>query len=179
MKLQTAQISRETATRLRPKNKPSESQKSGFEVEPEPRADSPVLLVDDSKADTELFRIILKKRFPAATFIAARDGAEALDMLFCRGVHAGGSRLTPSLIVLDIKMPRIDGLETLKAIRQNVELAATPVVIFTASKQEREIETALKLGADAFVTKPTSFKELQIAIDHILSFRIVQKAVWA
>ncbi len=180
MALETSPISDESATRVRPKNtKASGFKKTEIESTDESRVEHPILLIEDSRADSELFRIISKKALPGTNLVTARDGSDALDMLYSRGAYANETPLAPSLIVLDLKMPRVDGIEVLRSIRQHMEFAATPIVVFTASKRDKEIETALQLGADAFVIKPTSFKELQQAVRHILNFRTTQKAAWA
>jgi len=98
----------------------------------------------------------------------ARDGAEALDFLFCEGPHAG-RRIDdfPKLVLLDLKLPRIDGLEVLRTIRSHDKTRLLPVVILTSSNEERDISSSYELGTNSYVQKPVKFNDFAEAIRHL------------
>jgi CheY-like chemotaxis protein len=127
-----------------------------------------ILLVDDSLPDVELTVHTLRKNNLANSIHVARDGKEALDFIFCRDQYAGPEMINrPKVILLDLKLPKLDGLQVLKAIRSNEQTKAIPVVILTSSKEPRDLVEGYHLGASAYVQKPVDFDEFQITIREI------------
>ena len=119
-----------------------------------------VLLVDDNEDDLFLTERALKKANVANNIVLARDGVEAIDYLFGTGKYAGRDlREMPVVVLLDLKMPRVDGFEVLKRIRANPRTKFLPVVILTASKEESDKHKGYEGGCNAFVTKPVDFDE--------------------
>jgi len=119
-----------------------------------------ILLVEDNKSDEKLTVLALKK-CPIDNRIAiARDGAEALDYLFATGSHAGRDpSLVPALVLLDLKLPKIDGLEVLRRIRAHARTRDLPVVVLTSSSQDEDIARGYACGANAYVRKPVDYAE--------------------
>jgi CheY-like chemotaxis protein len=113
-----------------------------------------ILLVEDSPADAELTREALLEFAVANGLDWVKDGAEALDFLFCRGAHEGRVFEPPAVILLDLKLPKIDGLEVLRTIRATPHLHAIPVVILTSSREEKDLISSYGLGTNAYVVKP-------------------------
>jgi two-component system response regulator len=109
-----------------------------------------ILLVEDNASDEKLTLLAFKKCGVSNEVVVARDGAEALDLLF-------GSSPLPTLVLLDLKLPKIDGLEVLRRIRADERTKLLPVVIMTASKQEEDVFRSYALGANAYVRKPVEF----------------------
>lgn len=120
----------------------------------------PILLVEDNPHDLELTLHALSKHRLGNEVVVARDGEEALDYLFGRGRFEGRQEGLPSLIMLDLKLPKIDGIEVLKTIRSTPALAQLPVVMFTASRMEADIASAYAGGVNSYVVKPLDFQEL-------------------
>ena len=119
-----------------------------------------ILLVEDNPDDEALTLRALKKHNFANVVDVVRDGAEALDYLFCRGAFENrNADEAPQLILLDIKLPKVDGLEVLKEIRQNPITQHIPVVMLTTSTEESDIATSYNNGANSFIRKPVDFKE--------------------
>jgi two-component system response regulator len=119
-----------------------------------------ILLVEDNPTDEKLTMRAFKKSGIANEIFVVRDGAEALDFVFATGAHA--ARMTqelPSIILLDLKLPRIDGLEVLRRIRANERTKLLPVVVLTSSKEDEDIARSYSLGANAYVRKPVEFAE--------------------
>lgn len=123
-----------------------------------------ILLVEDDPNDVELTLRTLRRHHLANSIHVARDGAEALDFLFCRGEHADRGFSNPRLILLDLKLPKVDGLEVLKMIRENPQTAMVPVVVLTSSKQQQDIVKSYTLKVNSYVQKPVNFEEFQEAI---------------
>jgi len=123
-----------------------------------------ILLVEDNPNDVELTLKALKENNLANEVVVARDGVEALDYLYRRGQFADRSQGNPAAILLDLNLPRIDGLEVLKKIRSDDQLKLVPVVVLTSSREERDLMEAYKLGANAYVVKPVNFQEFMDAI---------------
>jgi two-component system response regulator len=133
-----------------------------------------VLLVDDSPSDVELTVRVLRHNKLANSIHVAEDGKEALDFLFCRGEHQGRSITErPRVILLDLKLPKVNGLDVLKAIRAHASTRAIPVVILTSSKEPRDLVAGYKLGTSAFIQKPVDFAQFQNAIKEIGLFWLV------
>lgn len=124
----------------------------------------PILLVEDSPKDVELTLAALEQCQLANAVIVARDGAEALDHLYARGAYAGRNSADPAVVLLDLKLPKIDGLEVLERIRADPRLRHTPVVMLTSSREERDLVQSYRLGVNAFVVKPVGFDQFFTAI---------------
>lgn len=118
-----------------------------------------ILLVEDNPADAELTIRALKKSNLANNLEWVKDGAEALDFLFGRGAFATCSNHVPKLVMLDLRLPKIDGLEVLKAMRANESTRMVPVVVMTSSTEERDMVASYELGANSFVSKPVEFDD--------------------
>ena len=117
-----------------------------------------ILLVEDNLDDETLTLRALHKNKILNEIIVARDGAEALDFLFGTGVHAGrDTTIQPQLILLDLKLPKVDGLEVLKRLRADPRTALQPVAILTTSNEERDIVASYQLGANSYIRKPVDF----------------------
>jgi len=124
----------------------------------------PILLVEDNPHDLELTLIALAKSQLANEVVVTRDGAEALDYLHRRGDFADRQSGSPAVILLDLKLPKVDGLEVLKEVRQTDGLKAVPVVMLTSSKEEQDVVRSYELGVNAYVVKPVDFSEFVRAI---------------
>ena len=130
--------------------------------------DKIILLVEDNPDDEALTIRALKKNNILNEVIVARDGAEALDYLFCRDKYADRDpNQLPQLILLDLKLPKIGGLEVLKQIRENTRTKYLPVVILTTSKEEQDINKGYELGVNSYVCKPVNFNEFAQAIKQL------------
>ena len=124
-------------------------------------ADPGILLVEDSADDVELTRIAFDEARIANPLVVARDGAEALDYLFARGVHAGRDPAAlPALVLLDLHLPGIDGREALQALRADPRTRALPVAVFTTGGEPFDAETIRALGVTACLRKPVDFPQL-------------------
>ena len=121
-----------------------------------------ILLVEDNPDDVELALFALKKNNFANTIHVARDGEEALDFLFCRGAHNDRSfEQPPKVVLLDLKLPKVDGLEVLRALKNDPRTKAVPVVVMTSSKQQRDMVEGYKLGVNSYIQKPIDFAEFR------------------
>lgn len=124
-----------------------------------------ILLVEDNPDDQALTMRALKKANILNEIVVANNGEEALDYLFGTGAYAGRDlSIMPEVILLDLRMPKIDGLEVLKRIRANERTKFLPVVILTSSKEERDLVESYKLGANSYIQKPVDFVEFAEAI---------------
>jgi CheY-like chemotaxis protein len=130
----------------------------------------PILLVEDSLRDAELTIAALQKQSLANEIIHVRDGAEALDYLHRRGQYAARTTLEPAVVFLDLKMPRVDGLEVLNEIKSDDGLRTIPVVMLTSSREEADLVRSYKLGVNAYVVKPVSFQAFVDAVREIGAF---------
>jgi CheY-like chemotaxis protein len=124
----------------------------------------PILLVEDNPHDLELTLIALSRSQLANEVVIARDGAEALDYLNGRREHSGRQAGNPAVVLLDLKLPKVDGLEVLKEIRATDGLKSIPVVMLTSSKEEQDLLRSYELGVNAYVVKPVDFNEFVRAI---------------
>ncbi|MGN6389732.1 MAG: response regulator [Burkholderiaceae bacterium] len=127
----------------------------------------PILLVEDNPKDLELALIALERSQLANDVIVMRDGAEALDYLFCRDGFAERTSGNPAVILLDLKLPKVDGLEVLAAIRADATLKSIPVVMLTSSKEEQDLLRSYERGVNAYVVKPVEFHEFVKAISEL------------
>jgi CheY-like chemotaxis protein len=120
-----------------------------------------VLLVEDDPDDVELTLHTLREARITNPIKIARDGEEALDYIFCRGPYAGSNAPLLRLILLDLKLPKVDGLEVLRQIKKDPRANRVPVVILTSSKEERDLVTGYQLGANSYIQKPVDFEQFQ------------------
>jgi two-component system response regulator len=117
-----------------------------------------ILLVEDNPEDAEMTLRALRKRNLANHLHWVKDGEEALDYLFCRGMYAGRDPTRPpKLVLLDIKMPKVDGIEVLRQIKAS-ELRTVPVVVMTSSNEERDVVESYRLGVNSYIVKPVAFE---------------------
>lgn len=118
-----------------------------------------ILLVEDNPSDAELALRSLKKHNLANRVFWAKDGEEALDYLFHRGAFSDSANSLPRVVLLDLRLPKVDGIEVLKQIRATPETCEIPVVVLTSSKEERDVMDTYNLGVNSFVAKPVAFDE--------------------
>lgn len=124
-----------------------------------------ILLVEDNPNDVELALHALKKNNIANSIHVVRDGAEALDFLFGTGANAGNAiNYRPKVILLDLKLPKVDGMEVLKRIKSDERTRMIPVVVLTSSREERDIVESYKLGVNSYITKPVDFEQFTEAV---------------
>ena len=127
--------------------------------------DKPILLVEDNANDEALTLRALKKNNIRNEVIVVRDGAEALDYLFATGSHAGRDMsITPHVILLDLKLPKVDGLEVLRQLRAHEKTKLLPVVVLTSSLEEQDILKGYELGANSYIRKPVDFAQFIEAV---------------
>jgi len=130
--------------------------------------DETILLVEDNPDDVELTMRAFRKNNIANNVVVARDGIEALDYLFCRGAYVKRDiKITPRLILLDLKLPKMDGLQVLEHLRAEESSRLIPVVILTSSKEEQDLISSYKTGANSYVRKPVDFNQFVEAVRHI------------
>ena len=132
-----------------------------------------VLFVDDSVRDTELALSAFEEYRLGNEIVAGRDGAEALDYLYRRGEFEGRTNGQPTLILLDLKMPKVDGLEVLRQIKEDPALKSIPVVVMTSSREEQDLVASYRLGVNAYVVKPVKFHEFVEAVRSLGVFWMV------
>ncbi|MCS3471614.1 CheY-like chemotaxis protein [Pseudomonas sp. JUb42] len=127
----------------------------------------PILLVEDNPHDLELTLVALERSQLANEVVVVRDGAEALDYLFRKNEYADRVEGNPAVLLLDLKLPKIDGLEVLMNVRNTDSLRSIPVVMLTSSREEPDLDRAYQLGVNAYVVKPVDFKEFVGAISDL------------
>jgi two-component system, response regulator len=132
--------------------------------------DKYILLAEDDAVVAELVLHTLATMSPRPKVIHVRDGVEALDFLCARGSYAGREPGNPTLVLLDMKMPRLDGLEVLRQVKANEQLRTTPVVMLTSSQDERDVSQSYLLGANAYVVKPVEFRRFAFILQHLETF---------
>ena len=127
-----------------------------------------LLLVEDDPNDVELALIALRKHKLANKIHVVRDGEEALDFLFARGAYAQrGSNGPPKVILLDLKLPKVSGLEVLKAVKDDPRTRAVPVVVMTSSREQRDMVEGYRLGVNSYIQKPVDFIQFQETIKQL------------
>lgn len=129
-----------------------------------------ILLVDDSPRDTEMTLDALAQNNLANEVIPLRDGVEALDYLYRRGEFAGRAGGNPAVVLLDLKMPRVDGTEVLRQIKSDPQLKTIPVVVMTSSSEESDVSRSYQLGVNAYIVKPVRFQEFIAAVKLLGAF---------
>lgn len=129
-----------------------------------------ILLAEDSQKDVELTLAALEEHNLMNKVDVVSDGAEALDYLYCRGKYRDRAPEPPVVVLLDLKMPKVDGLEVLRTIKQDPQLRALPVVMLTSSREERDLVESYKVGVNAYVVKPVEFQRFVHAIKDLGAF---------
>jgi CheY-like chemotaxis protein len=123
-----------------------------------------ILMVEDDPKDVELTLTALEEYNLANEVVIARDGAEALDYLYSRGPFEGRTADNPAVMLLDLKLPKVDGLEVLQQVKSDAKLRMIPVVVLTSSHEEKDMVASYRLGVNAYVVKPVDFHEFVNAI---------------
>ncbi len=127
-----------------------------------------ILLVEDNPEDAELMLRALNRHNLANRVMVIEDGAEALDLIFCRGAHQSrSSSQRPKVILLDLKLPKVDGLEVLQAIKGNDRTKSIPVVVVTSSREDPDLRKAYALGVNSYVVKPVEFESFSEAMSRL------------
>jgi CheY-like chemotaxis protein len=126
-----------------------------------------ILMVEDDPKDVELTLTALEDYNLANEVVVTRDGQQALDYLHCRGEYKTRSRDNPAVMLLDLKLPKVDGLEVLKQVKSDSDLRVIPVVVLTSSKEDKDMVASYKLGVNAYVVKPVDFHEFVNAIKEL------------
>jgi CheY-like chemotaxis protein len=126
-----------------------------------------ILMVEDDPNDVELTLTALEEYNLANEVVVTRDGEEALDYLFCRGNFSTRTSDNPAVLLLDLKLPKVDGLEVLQQIKSDEKLRMIPVVVLTSSHEERDMVASYRLGVNAYVVKPVDFHEFVNAIKEL------------
>ena len=126
-----------------------------------------ILLVEDNQNDVELTIEALSENNLANRVVVVRDGVEAMEYLRCQGKFAERKKGNPAVLLLDNKMPRMDGIEVLRTIRSDNALKSIPVVMLTSSREEPDLKRCYELGVNAYVVKPVNFKEFIDAVKHV------------
>ena len=126
-----------------------------------------ILLAEDNIHDVELTLSALEEHNLANEVVVVRDGAEALDYLFARGKFAGQTNGLPAVVMLDLKMPKVDGLEVLRQMKSDPNMRRIPVVMITSSREEQDLVRSYELGVNAYVVKPVDFQQFVNSIKQI------------
>jgi len=136
-----------------------------------------ILLVEDDPNDVELTLMALTENDLANEIVVARDGEEALDYLYRRGAYASREEGNPIVVLLDLKLPKVDGLEVLKQVKSDPDLRKIPVVMLTSSREERDLIRSYDLGTNAYVVKPVGFQDFVEAVKEVgLFWAIINQA---
>jgi CheY-like chemotaxis protein len=127
-----------------------------------------ILLVEDNQDDMDLALHALKREKLANNIVVARDGEEALDFFFCRGAFAHRSfDHPPKLVLLDLKLPKVDGMEVLRQVKSDPRTKTIPIVIMTSSKEERDLVAGYNLGANSYIQKPVDFDQFRETVKSV------------
>lgn len=127
----------------------------------------PILLVEDDRKDVELILAAFSENNISNEVVVVRDGVEALDYLYRRGNHAARTGSHPLVILLDLKLPRLDGIQVLQNLKADPQLKSVPIVMLTSSREESDVVRSYNLGVNAYVVKPVDFVEFSDAIKEI------------
>ena len=137
----------------------------------EQNLDADILLVEDDPNDAELVRRALKRAGAVASIVHVQDGAEALDYLYGRGSFSGrAGHSQPKLMLLDLKLPKLTGLEVLREVRSRPELQSQVVVMLTSSREERDLQEAYQSGVNSYVVKAVNFEELMDSLSRLAHY---------
>jgi two-component system response regulator len=135
-----------------------------------------ILLVEDNPTDAELTMRALKKKNLANNLVWVKDGVEALDFIFSRGQYQSRGNLAPKLILLDLKLPKVDGIEVLRTLKADAKTRTVPVVMLTSSHEERDIVESYKLGVNSYIVKPVDFDKFVEMVSQVgLYWSLVNK----
>lgn len=127
-----------------------------------------ILIVEDGQADLELMLRAFKKAHLLNPIHVARDGAEAIEYIFCEGAHAERSiEERPRVILLDLKLPKVDGLEILRRVKEDPRTCMLPVVVLTSSKEQRDVVESYRLGVNSYIVKPVNFESFVSAVQEL------------
>lgn len=129
-----------------------------------------ILLAEDSDPDVYLTLEALREQHVANEVVVVRDGEEALDYMYRRGAYAGRAPGHPLVLLLDVKMPKLDGLDVLRTLRADSEMRTVPIVMLTSSREEADLTRSYQLGANAYVVKPVDFGQFFAAVKQIGMF---------
>ncbi|MBS1214171.1 MAG: response regulator receiver protein [Proteobacteria bacterium] len=132
-----------------------------------------ILLVEDNPDDELLTMRALRRNNIANRVVVAHDGAEALDYLFARGAHGNEQTVAPTLVLLDLKLPKVGGLEVLRQIRENPKTHSLPVVILTSSKEEADMVRGYELGCNSYIRKPVDFEQFNESVKYLGMYWLV------
>jgi CheY-like chemotaxis protein len=133
-----------------------------------------ILLVEDNEDDMDLALHALRREKLANSIFVARDGEEALDFLFCRGEFSQRSfDHPPKLVLLDLKLPKVNGMEVLKQVKSDPRTRTIPIVIMTSSKEERDLVAGYNLGANSFIQKPVDFDKFRETVKSVGLYWVV------
>lgn len=133
-----------------------------------------IVIVDDNPNDAELMLHSLRKYLLANNLIVLEDGEQALDFIFCRGQYSERDiNKSPKVIFLDLKLPKVDGLDVLKQVKSNEQTRKIPVIIVSSSKEDSDIVKAYKLGANSYIVKPIDFIKFRETINQLGSYWLV------
>lgn len=127
----------------------------------------PIVLAEDNPRDAELALAAMEEEHIADKVVLCHDGAEVLDYLYCRGQFKARLKGNPAVVFLDLKMPKVNGLEVLRTIKADTNLRAIPVVMLTSSREERDLAESYTLGANAYVVKPVEFQQFLSAVKEL------------
>ena len=134
-----------------------------------------ILLVEDSVADAEMTQRTLKRRGIANDIAWVKDGVEAMEYLHCEGAYAARPQGHPKLVLLDLKMPRMDGLQVLEKMKQDPRTRAIPVVMMTSSREEGDLLSSYRLGVNRYVVKPVNFDEFAETVAQVGMYWMIAK----
>lgn len=126
-----------------------------------------ILLAEDNQMDVELTMEALERYNLANGVVVVNDGAEALDYLYRRGTYSNRTAGNPAVVLLDLKMPKVDGLQVLEQMKHDASLKSVPVVVLTSSREESDLVRSYRLGVNAYVVKPVDFKEFVEAVSNL------------
>lgn len=133
-------------------------------------AAKPILLAEDNPRDAELALAAMEEEHISDKVILCHDGAEVLDYLYCRGQFKSRLKGNPAVVFLDLKMPKVNGLEVLRTIKSDLSLRPIPVVMLTSSREEKDLAESYALGANAYVVKPVEFHQFLTAVRELGTF---------